>query len=110
LAINLGVHFHAGGKDAPQGVEADHPVLGEVLHGLDVRQNFLTEDGIQQVEVIFGVLVLLFLAKLLEAVLSIVEEMERSLEGQLFELGVETLKSLKCAAKHLLDQRALDRN
>jgi hypothetical protein len=103
LAINLGVHFHAGGKDAPQGVEADHPVLGEVLHGLDVRQNFLTEDGIQQVEVILGVLILLFLAKLLEAVLSIVEGMGRSLEGQLFGLGVKTLKSLKCAAKHLLD-------
>ena len=36
--------------------------------------------------------------------------MERRLEGQLFELGVETLKLLEFAVKHLLDQWALDGN
>jgi hypothetical protein len=60
--------------------------------------------------VTLGVLVLLVLTKLLEAVPSIVEGTERSLEGQLFELGVEALKPLKCAVEHLLDQRALDSN
>jgi hypothetical protein len=90
LAFELGVHFHAGSKNGPQVVEAHHLVPGQVLHDFNMWHDFVAKDGIQNVKVILGFLILLVLAKLLEKMPSIVEGMKWSLESELLQLGVET--------------------
>jgi hypothetical protein len=108
LAIDLGVHVHARGEDSPQVIKANHFVLGEILHCLDVGQNFWTEDVIQQVEMFPGFLIFIDFAKLFETVPPIVEGMERGLESQQFQLRIKTLKTFECAIEHFSNQRALD--